>query len=105
MKYRLKPVKVEAWQWCGGGLEDAPKWVESARRAGILKVRKKRKKLLVKMADVGFTSNPPGTWLVLRKVASGRVSIQALSEETFQHAFEPVGPGEYETKVVARTTA
>lgn len=28
MKYRKKPVVVEAWQWSGGHTADAPDWVQ-----------------------------------------------------------------------------
>lgn len=31
MKFRKKPVEVEAWQWQGQGPTDRPQWVNSAK--------------------------------------------------------------------------
>lgn len=40
MRYRKKPVEIEAWQWNGEGLGKMPPWVLSALDAQIRDGRK-----------------------------------------------------------------
>lgn len=62
MKYRKKPVVIEAFQWTGDEKQtEDPKWIVDAMKAGIVKV--KYPILQINTLE-GLMSAQPGDWII-----------------------------------------
>lgn len=64
MKYRKKPVLVDALQWTGANFVDMEAFLESPRNGAFL-----HNILYLYLPDGGMTRVVPGTWII--KAATG----------------------------------
>ena len=81
--FRKLPVTVDAVQWVGPGLPDAPAWAVEAAQYGVIKVAGGR----VEVSTVdGVLSAEPGDWIV--KGAEGE--IYPVKADIFAASYEAV---------------
>ena len=82
--FRKLPVLVDAVQWGGPGLPDAPAWAVEAAQYGVIKVTGGR--VEVSTLD-GVLTADPGDWIV--KGSEGEV--YPVKADIFAASYEAVG--------------
>lgn len=80
MKFRKKPVEIEAWQWDGSSIRNLrPQWLQDAN------VLMSTDKLLIDTLEGTMTAQP-GDWII--KGVKGE--IYPCKPDIFEETYEPV---------------
>lgn len=90
MKYRTKPVEIEAWQFIGLPAEKPPKWFLTAYHAGnaFVTLNETKGRYITLVYDGNSERASPGDWIIYD---GGKLRI--CHADTFQRTYECI---EYE---------
>lgn len=81
MKWKRKPVHVNAWR-CSGTVEDLPDFIKHAVDMGQIQFDQE---IAIVAAVTGVTKVPPGNWIV----ALTDTMLAAYTDELFREMYEP----------------
>lgn len=90
MRFRIKPIEVEAFQWTGGPDQtEDPTWIIEAMRQGSVRFQAAgTKSVRMEISGVdGRVFARPGDWIVFDPTAK-RSPIRAVDAGEFHHLFE-----------------